>query len=92
MSDTKVNFRETIFKDSSDALNEYADGFAYSSFGDPGARVGSIAFFKHVADWVNNDEIQPVRYQVANIRMTENQLLELANYILDQHEASKKSS
>ena len=45
MTDTKVNFKETIFKDSSDAVNEYADGFAYSSFGDVGARFGSIAFF-----------------------------------------------
>ena len=92
MTDTKVNFRETIFKDSSDAVNEYADGFAYSSFGDVGARFGSIAIFKHVSDWVNNEEIQPVRYQIANIRMSENQLLELAKYIVSQHEESKKLS
>ncbi|EPA1860202.1 hypothetical protein ACQ9K0_17805 [Klebsiella michiganensis] len=91
MSEQKVTFKELAFRDSSNALNENADGFAYSSFGNGESRVGSIAFFKHVSDWVNNDEIQTVRYQIANIRMSERQLLELAEFIKYQHEASKKA-
>lgn len=92
MPKDNVKFRDVICKDSSTAVNEYADGFAYSSFGEPGSRFGSIAFFKQVSDWVNNEEIQPVRYQIANIRMTENQLLQLAKYIVSQHEESQKLS
>ncbi|MDK9957315.1 hypothetical protein [Enterobacter hormaechei] len=91
MSDNNVEFRKLIYRDSSDALNEYADEFAYSSYGEADSRVGSIAFFKQVSDWVSANEIQPTRYQIANIRMSEKNLLELAHFILSQHELSKKS-
>ncbi|MBX9332951.1 hypothetical protein ACUNGP_26240 [Serratia sp. IR-2025] len=90
MSESNVTFKENIlFRDSSTAVNENADGFAYSSFGEPGHRVGSIAFFKHVSEWANNEEIQTVKYQIANIRLPEDQLIELARYIMAQHEGSK---
>ncbi|EFI9105481.1 TPA: hypothetical protein ACHIDG_004972 [Escherichia coli] len=90
MADNQVVFKDTIFKDSSTAVNEYADEFAYSSFGTGSKRVGSIAFFKKVSDWVGPNEVQPVRYQIANIRMTESNLLELANFIISQHQNSKQ--
>ncbi|WP_410704821.1 hypothetical protein [Citrobacter freundii] len=90
MADNQVVFKDTIFKDSSTAVNEYSDEFAYSSFGTGDSRIGSIAFFKKVSDWVAPNEVQPVRYQIANIRMSEAHLLELANFIISQHENSKQ--
>lgn len=86
-NNSKVNF-----KNSDSCINEYADHFGYSSFGEGANRMGSIAFFKHATEWVNNTDTEVSRYPIANIRMAENALLELAKYIIQQHEASLENS
>ncbi|ATF52950.1 hypothetical protein [Morganella morganii] len=83
MSENKINFKDNI-----NCVNEYADHFGYSSYGNGDNRVGSIAFFKHATEWVNNTETELNRYPIANIRMSEKALLELAQFIIEQHEAS----
>ncbi|PAV02163.1 hypothetical protein CBG25_12400 [Arsenophonus sp. ENCA] len=80
-----------IFKESVSCTSQYADHFGYSSFGDIENRIGSISFFKHVTEWVDNEKTQLARETIANIRMPETLLLQLAKYILEQHERSKES-
>lgn len=87
MSESKINFKDNI-----NCVNEYADHFGYSSFGEGANRMGSIAFFKHATEWVNNTDTEVSRYPIANIRMAENALLELAKYIIQQHETSLENS
>lgn len=83
MSENNINFKDNI-----NCINEYADHFGYSSFGNDESRMGSIAFFKHATEWVNSTETEVNRYPIANIRMSEKALLELAQFIIEQHEAS----
>ncbi|WP_272516498.1 MULTISPECIES: hypothetical protein [unclassified Providencia] len=80
----KINWN-IEFKETMNTVNEYSDHSAYSSFGEGNNRIGSIAFFKYVSDWVNNDEVQITRHTIANIRMPENLLIDLAKLILNQH-------
>lgn len=79
-----------IFKENSDCISQYADHFGYSSFGDTGNRVGSISFFKYVTEWVDNEKTQLTRETIANIRMNEPMLIQLAKYIVEQYEKSKE--
>ncbi|HGJ5883535.1 hypothetical protein [Arsenophonus sp.] len=78
-----------IFKESADCISQYTDHFGYSSFGDTKNRIGSISFFKHVTEWVNNEKTRLTRETIANIRMPEEQFLQLAEYVLEHHDKSK---
>uniref|UniRef100_A0A3B0MQA3 Uncharacterized protein n=1 Tax=Arsenophonus endosymbiont of Trialeurodes vaporariorum TaxID=235567 RepID=A0A3B0MQA3_9GAMM len=80
---------EIIFKENTDCISQYADNFGYSSFGDTGNRIGSISFFKHITEWVDNEKTRLTRETIANTRMPEGQILRLAEYILEQHGKSK---
>ncbi|MFS1583578.1 MAG: hypothetical protein ACL7AY_13720 [Candidatus Arsenophonus phytopathogenicus] len=86
---TNCEDERITFKQNSDCISQYADHFGYSSFGDTGNRIGSISFFKHITEWVDNEKTQLSRETIANIRMPEEQFLRLAEYILEQHEESK---
>ncbi|WP_247605916.1 hypothetical protein [Providencia rettgeri] len=74
-----------VLKDTPATVSEYSDHYGYTSFGEPNSRVGAISFFKHVSEWNSNNEVQISRYTIANIRMSEIYLIELAKHILNQH-------
>ncbi|MDR5611357.1 MULTISPECIES: hypothetical protein [unclassified Arsenophonus] len=81
--------KRIIFKESADCISQYADHFGYSSFGDTKNRIGSISFFKHVIEWIDDENTRLTRETIANIKMPEEQFLRLAEYIIEQREKSK---
>ncbi|MEQ9869206.1 hypothetical protein ABRP77_07975 [Pectobacterium odoriferum] len=88
---------ENLVKKANHHIDEYADSFGYASFGSGEYRTGSISFFKLVTEWPNTeqeDNIQTVvnKYNMATIRMSEDLMLKLAKFIIDQHDKSKNNT
>ncbi|ELC6025243.1 hypothetical protein RJM76_000820, partial [Escherichia coli] len=54
-------------------------------------RLGSISFFQHVTEWGadGSNDTENVKYNIATIRMTEDLMLKLADFIRDQHDRAK---
>lgn len=79
------------FKQAPNVVNENVDNFGYASYGDiEHERFGAISFFKYVTEWEDKNTTKQETYSVANIRMNETLLLQLARFIIEQHEKSKK--
>lgn len=85
---------KAFVKKMSNCVDEYADAFGYSSFGDENERIGSIAFFKHISLWPSDgsNEVVNVKHNLATIRMPEDLMLKLASFIIAQHEKSLKGN
>ncbi|WP_060430780.1 hypothetical protein [Serratia marcescens] len=79
-------------KKTNNCVDEYADAFGYSSFGYGSDRTGSIAFFKHVSVWPldGGTQVENIKLNMATIRMPESLMLDLARFIIEQHEKSAK--
>lgn len=80
-----------LIKKAPNCVDAYADAFGYSSFGDDLNRFGSISFFQHVSEWPadGSNNVEGVKYNIATLRMPEGMLLELARFIISQHENVK---
>lgn len=83
-----------LIKKASTCLDGYADSFGYASFGDGDQRIGSISFFQHVSEWPadGSTETEIVKYNIATLRMQEDLMLKLAEFIIDQHNNAKGKS
>jgi hypothetical protein len=89
MSDDKIN----LTKKASNCVDETADSFGYSSFGEGVNRIGSLSFFKQVVEWPDDSEINDfdkvetslIKYNIATIKMSESAMLRLAEFIIEQH-------
>ncbi|WP_033645846.1 hypothetical protein [Serratia marcescens] len=81
-------------KKTNNCVDEYADAFGYSSFGYGLERTGSIAFFKHVAVWPSDGgtNVENIKLNMATIRMPESLMLDLARFIIEQHEKSTQDT
>ncbi|PWC10516.1 hypothetical protein [Brenneria corticis] len=82
---------QNLIKKAAVYVDENADAFGYASFGEGSGRLGSISFFKYVTEWPNTDQEVNVptvvtKYNMATIRMSEELMLKLAKFIIDQHE------
>lgn len=88
MTDDRENF---VIK-TNNCVDEYADSFGYSSAGEGSERMGSIAFFKHVTLWPvdGGNKVTNSKQNMATIRMSEDLMLKLAEFITDQYEQSKR--
>ncbi len=83
----------SLSKKSLNCVDEAADSFGYSSFGEGNTRAGSISFFKEVIEWPEDIEYfkdgdvptAVVKYNIATIKMPEEALLALANFIIEQN-------
>lgn len=81
----------TKFKQAPNVVSENVDNFGYASYGDvEHERFGAISFFKYVTEWNDKNTTTQETYSVANIRMNEASLLQLARFIIEQHEQAKK--
>ncbi|WP_313140176.1 hypothetical protein [Leclercia sp.] len=80
-----------LIKKTNNCVDAYSDSFGYSSFGEGGQRFGSISFFQHVTEWRadGSTETENVKYNVATLRMPEELMLKLADFIIGQHENAK---
>ncbi|EDJ6152600.1 hypothetical protein GFF04_09000, partial [Salmonella enterica] len=60
-------------------------------FGDGSQRLGSISFFHNVTEWPvdENCDVENIKYNIATIRMPEELMLKLADFIRDQHDKAK---
>lgn len=83
-----------LIKKSINCVDGYADSFGYASFGDGDQRLGSISFFQHVSEWPadGSTETENVKYNIATLRMPEDLMLKLAEFIIDQHNNTKSKS
>jgi hypothetical protein len=86
-----MNNKELI-KKTNTCLDAYSDSFGYSSFGDENQRFGSISFFQHVTEWPadGDTDTENVKYNIATLRMPEDLMLKLAEFIVDQHKKAKE--
>ncbi|MBI0520774.1 hypothetical protein F6Q07_22110 [Pectobacterium parmentieri] len=88
---------ENLIKKANHYVDEYADSFGYASFGNGEYRAGSISFFKSVTEWPNTEQEDNIptvvnKYNMATIRMSEDLMLKLARFIIEQHDKSKNNA
>lgn len=83
-----------LIKKTHNCLDAYADSFGYASFGDGQERYGSISFFQHVSEWAadGSTDTENIKYNMATMRMPEDLMLKLAQFIIGQHENAKGMS
>lgn len=76
-----------LIKKTNNCVEAYSDSFGYSSFGEGEQRFGSISFFQHVTEWPadGGTDTENVKYNIATLRMPEDLMLKLAEFIVDQH-------
>lgn len=80
-----------LIKKTNNCVDAYSDSFGYSSFGEGEQRFGSISFFQHVTEWGadGGNDTEQVKYNIATLRMPEELMLKLADFIRDQHDRAK---
>ncbi|WP_272688556.1 hypothetical protein [Providencia sp. PROV128] len=88
---TEVTFKfDESFITSESVFNRTLDNFAYSTVGlTELERYGAIAFFQYINKWESPESAIQETHVIANIRMPEDRLVELAKLILEQYEAAK---